>query len=1568
MTSSAGQALCIKGGVPVLTEYYTDSKEEIHRMKTRKVLGFALSLLMLVQVFAGLGILPASAESNLTATVVPMTASNVLIADNGATNLMTSTAQLGVSGGALQVSVSKYFDGTVPGVTTTDPNWGDWNGLGANTDYYLWYDFGSATELNVIELGGINGHSGFPTYTLPAFSLYATNDLDALKAGTLTPVASVTAEEAAAAKGFVAVLSETVSVRYVAVKIRSYSHVGKSSECWISEFGAANLTAAMKNAFAFGGSLTGDSQQTVYVPVTDKTQLPETNLLIGQIPTRADGTRPNTGNGTKLANLTDGGVQGMDQTVDYRLTEYAMSKNGTGSYYNWIAPTELVELLGYDTGKTWYIQDNNDRWWGSNVNETASTLYNNDAKLVYDLGGPALVEQLFIASSTEIGDGPTNGNTTGPNAPCSWDVVQAQMATTYPNRYALACHVYVGDTRDVFTEGTEVMSFDWQASADRAKALRNLFVLSKAVEGRYVGFDFTDGTVDSLIRLSELGVYGVSTAKATGYPVTSANADKALAVEDNVFSNAAGIYKAIDVSGAAVLGAGLTRKYNDGVMGGINATHGPDGDICDPPMSGSASVADNEWMFLTVDMGKRYAFNSFLFAGSGTGNYGVYGFQLFVNDTPLSSMAGAADREALYIYDGTVQDGHRVDFIEPVTGRYVHMLCKMRNNAGNYQMWVSELMATGVCVEKATGYAVNTGNADKAIALADNVLTKATGITWAADSAGATAASPKHGNCFDGVMCGINAEFSASVCDDPIGTAEYMMLTVDMGAPYSFDSFMLVGSGTGNYGVEGFSLFINDTPLTSMVGAANRTALYTCDSNVTNGYRVDLLESVTGQYVHVLCRLKKNAGNWQMWISELAAAGAAVDTRTERKVVTVGDSITEGIHFPNLDNWSTAVFENRYSDVLVNMLNETDETYRYTLYNAGISGAATVGAERVGNVDSGLDWLNHSRKPEKIQYCDVLTIMLGTNDAPNWSVRKDLYKECYTAIVNAYRALNPNLQLYVLTSPYTTNTGYAALEREIVPLQKELAQELGGTLIDVYKNTKIYTLSHETTDFLDAIDVAKGLSVHPGENGHKVIAEIVYAGMTNTAIPSYITAHTCQYTETVTKEATCGEEGVKTLTCSLCGDTRTESIPATGKHTYDEGVVTKEATCTEPGEKTFTCTVCGDTTTESIQALDHDWSAEWTVDVEATIVSEGSQSHHCNRCDEKRDVTPIPKKTPASTGWYTDETTGLTYYVHDDSSVNENTRIQIGSQYYNFYPADSVVDGKNVSYSLLQGWMKMPNGTTRYYAEGEYWHKTGLKKVDGKYYFFDNSTGALYLPDAATVTNGVGWYRSGTVYYALDAQTGAWIYGLYTDGNGDTYYYNKYSATSSYATGFVTVDGEELYFGADGKLVTDENVIPKNGWFTDEISGKTYYFKDGVKNTASRLSIDGQWVNFDEDGARLLGWVTMSNGITRYYGDGEYWYKTGFKKVDGKFYFFNATSGALYIPSNTEYGVGWYRSGSVYYALDPETGAWIHGLYTDRNGDTYYFPKYATTQGYYVGTVTVGGVEYTFGEDGKLVP
>ena len=44
-------------------------------------------------------------------------------------------------------------------------------------------------------------------------------------------------------------------------------------------------------------------------------------------------------------------------------------------------------------------------------------------------------------------------------------------------------------------------------------------------------------------------------------------------------------------------------------------------------------------------------------------------------------------------------------------------------------------------------------------------------------------------------------------------------------------------------------------------------------------------------------------------------------------------------------------------------------------------------------------------------------------------------------------------------------------------------------------------------------------------------------------------------TETVTKAATCTEPGEKTYTCSLCGESHTETIPATGHH-YENGVCT----------------------------------------------------------------------------------------------------------------------------------------------------------------------------------------------------------------------------------------------------------------------------------------------------------------------------------------------------------------------------------------------------------------------------
>ena len=112
----------------------------------------------------------------------------------------------------------------------------------------------------------------------------------------------------------------------------------------------------------------------------------------------------------------------------------------------------------------------------------------------------------------------------------------------------------------------------------------------------------------------------------------------------------------------------------------------------------------------------------------------------------------------------------------------------------------------------------------------------------------------------------------------------------------------------------------------------------------------------------------------------------------------------------------------------------------------------------------------------------------------------------------------------------------------------------------------------------------------------------------------------------ITTEPTCTDESVKTFTCNACGKTRTEAvaalghnyssdwtidtaaacetvgskshhctrcdskidvteIPASGKHTWNNGVITKPATIAEEGVKTYTCTVCGVTRTETIAKL-----------------------------------------------------------------------------------------------------------------------------------------------------------------------------------------------------------------------------------------------------------------------------------------------------------------------------------------------------------------------------------------------
>ena len=60
----------------------------------------------------------------------------------------------------------------------------------------------------------------------------------------------------------------------------------------------------------------------------------------------------------------------------------------------------------------------------------------------------------------------------------------------------------------------------------------------------------------------------------------------------------------------------------------------------------------------------------------------------------------------------------------------------------------------------------------------------------------------------------------------------------------------------------------------------------------------------------------------------------------------------------------------------------------------------------------------------------------------------------------------------------------------------------------------------------------------------------------------------------MTTEATCTEAGITTFTCSECGDSYTEEIPALGHTEVEE--VTKEAGIFTNGEKVVKCSTCGE--------------------------------------------------------------------------------------------------------------------------------------------------------------------------------------------------------------------------------------------------------------------------------------------------------------------------------------------------------------------------------------------------------
>ena len=357
-----------------------------------------------------------------------------------------------------------------------------------------------------------------------------------------------------------------------------------------------------------------------------------------------------------------------------------------------------------------------------------------------------------------------------------------------------------------------------------------------------------------------------------------------------------------------------------------------------------------------------------------------------------------------------------------------------------------------------------------------------------------------------------------------------------------------------------------------------------------------------------------------------------------------------------------------------------------------------------------------------------------------------------------------------------------------------------------------------------------------------------------------------------------------------------------------------DSACEEDGKVVYTATFAEDwaveqTKEEAIKATGHNWG-KWFVEKAATNTKEGLEVRICSLCNKKEERT-IAKISGTwksnSKGWW---------YEYSKGSYAKNEFMTIGGQTYYF-------------------------GSDGYMV-------TGWKKLDGKWYVFNESgvmfhdcwyQGTYYLDsNGAMLTN-----TETPDHYYVDG-SGKWIKQGWQSNSKGWWYVEKLSYIQSE---FKTIDGKTYYFDSNGYMATGWKKID-NKWYVFNESGVmlhdcwyqgTYYLdSNGVMltniETPDHYYVDGsgKWIK--------QGWQSNSKGW--WYVEKFSYIQSEFKTIDGKIYYFD---------SNGYMVTGWKKIDNKWYVFN-ESGVMLHDCwyqgtyYLDSNGvmltDTY------TPDGYYV--------------------
>lgn len=304
---------------------------------------------------------------------------------------------------------------------------------------------------------------------------------------------------------------------------------------------------------------------------------------------------------------------------------------------------------------------------------------------------------------------------------------------------------------------------------------------------------------------------------------------------------------------------------------------------------------------------------------------------------------------------------------------------------------------------------------------------------------------------------------------------------------------------------------------------------------------------------------------------------------------------------------------------------------------------------------------------------------------------------------------------------------------------------------------------------------------------------------------------------------------------------------------------------------------------------------------------------------------------------------------------------------------------------LKNGFSKL-NAARVYYADKNGYLQKGDVYVDGKHYFFHDSY-AMSKGSTYTRPDGKKGYTDKATGQVL---TNQWIDEL----RGDYYA----TADGSLATGLVSIDGKQYYFGKDNYQVTSGTVVDDQGYvykiaadktavrfnqaqgFFSTKPGQWYYLQENGKVAKGTKVINGKTLFFNQDGQQVKGTAAVAEDGNRYYYDiatGERLYNryvvefntlgngqtyatelwryvgtdgrvlTGTHQIDGKTVFFDQDGyqikGAFAVAED----------GKEYY-YDAADGHRVYNAYvttyeTIRKAGASYGRRYTSTNWYYVG-------------------